>query len=135
MTAKINVIRVAGILLLFVIGFNAIFAGAALIYMPNGNILGLSSDILKYSPFEDFYVPGICLLLFNGISSIIVALLTINKNKYYTRLITLQGVVLILWLTLQVTFLREANIIQLIMFFAGILLIIVGEYINAEITS
>ncbi|OYU81817.1 MAG: hypothetical protein CFE23_02760 [Flavobacterium sp. BFFFF1] len=125
-------LRIAGIIILIIVGLNAVYAGIVLIVYPNGEILGLSRTILKYSPFTDFYIPGIFLLVLNGISSITVAISTAANKKYYPRLITMQGIILVFWLVFQVNYLRKVTTLQLAMLLLGILLISIGEIITVK---
>ncbi|WP_298153353.1 hypothetical protein [Flavobacterium sp.] len=125
-------LRIAGIIILIIVGLNAVYAGIVLIVYPNGEILGLSRTILKYSPFTDFYIPGIFLLVLNGISSITVAISTAANKKYYPRLITMQGIILVFWLVFQVNYLRKVTTLQLAMVLLGILLISIGEIITVK---
>jgi hypothetical protein len=64
--------------LLAFLGLSAIGGGGALIISPSGKLLGgLPLSILEQSPFNDFLVPGIILLVVLGIipSLLVVALL------------------------------------------------------------
>jgi hypothetical protein len=53
---------VLGILQLF-IGLSAVGGGLGLVLEPNGSNLGMPLEMLKYSPFSDFLIPGIVLLI------------------------------------------------------------------------
>lgn len=132
MTMKKNnaTFRIAGIILLWVIGINALFAGAALILQPDGRLLGFPAGLLRHSPFDDFFIPGIVLFLFNGISSVVIAVMAYRKNRYYSRLISVQGIVLLGWLIMQILFLRSVNGLQITLLAMGVFLIIIGEYID-----
>ncbi len=130
MRKKYNTTQIVGIILLVVIGLNALFAGSVFILHPDGSAMGLSDTLLQYSPFEDFLFPGIILLVFNGISSIVIAILTVRENRYYSLLIIIQGIVLVIWLILQMVLLRHANALQLIMLCCGMGLIVIGELIS-----
>lgn len=130
MKNDIKYYRIGVSILLFIIGINAIFAGMLLMLEPDGTIIGLTPYILRFSPFKDFFIPGLFLFVLNGIANIVVAVLVLIKFKHYPRLITIQGMVLLLWIVMQMLFLREANIIQLVVLGLGMALILVGEIVT-----
>lgn len=132
MKKRYKISRIVAIILLLITGINASFAGLAFILYPNGRLLGISKSVLQYSPFPNFLIPGIVLLIVNGVCNIVVAVLTIHRKRYYSTLISFQGIILVGWLILQVYFLREINALQLSMFLIGILLILIGMLINSE---
>ncbi len=104
MKKRYKISRVVAIILLLMTGINATFAGLAFIFYPNGAALGISQSVLQYSPFPNFLIPGIVLLIVNGICNIVVAVLTIHRKRYYSTLISFQGIILVGWLILQVYF-------------------------------
>lgn len=66
--------------LLGFLGLSAICGGSALIISPSGKLLGgLPLSILKNSPFTDFLIPGIILLLVLGIAPIFIIAALIKK--------------------------------------------------------
>lgn len=132
MKKRYKISKIVAIILLLITGINASFAGLAFIFYPSGAALGISQSVLRFSPFPDFLIPGIVLLILNGICNIAVAVLTIHRNRNYSTLISFQGIILVGWLILQVYFLQEINALQLSMFLIGILLILIGILINSE---
>ncbi len=97
----INVIRTTVLILLFFLALNAVGGGLAFIADPSGNVMQIPIDLLQNTPFKDYLIPGIILLVSNGILSLLVAILTLKKVTYYPWLIILQGCVLISWLTIE----------------------------------
>lgn len=67
------------IALLVLTGLNALAAGAAFMVEPSGSGMGMTTDYLKYSPFRDFFFPGLLLFRFIGLFSVVVAFLTVKK--------------------------------------------------------
>jgi hypothetical protein len=99
-------IRVTALILLFFNGISAVFGGLGLMIDPDGELMRMPLDWLKYSPFPDYLIPGIILFTFNGVFSFMIAVLTIMKVKYYAWLIILEGCILITWLTVQIIFIK-----------------------------
>lgn len=130
MNNAMNIYRVSVIILLFVIGLSAVFTGILLMLEPDGKIIGLSTEILSFSPFSDFFIPGIFLFMLNGIANIVAAVLALIKIQHYPRLITLQGIILLLWIVVQMMFLQEANALQLLMLIVSMVFIVIGEFLE-----
>ncbi len=102
-------LKVLSILLLFFVGVNALVAGCFFIVDPSGSMLGIGVDWLKHSPFNDFLIPGIVLFVLNGAVNLFTASGVVFNWKYYSDLIIVQGMVLILWIIVQAVLLQEMN--------------------------
>ena len=103
----IKKLRIFAIILLLFLALNAIGGGLLLIADPSGNSIRIPVELLQGTPFSDYLIPGIILVLANGILSLIVAILTIKKIKNYELFIILQGCVLIGWLTIEIILNKE----------------------------
>ena len=127
-------------LLIFLLGFlslGAFYGGLVLIISPDGAILGMPLDLLKYSPFKNFLVPGIILLAIFGIFPFytIYGLLQKPDNKFFNSLNLLSdyhfawtfsiytGIALIIWINIQTLMLNSVGIIHT--FYAGLGILIV----------
>lgn len=93
--------EIFSIILLLFLAFWAILGGYALIVDPTGASLQIPQTYLDNTPFDDYRMPGIILLLANGISSVVIAFSVIRRIKNYPFFIMVQGTVLLLWLTIQ----------------------------------
>lgn len=99
-------LRALALFLLFFNGAGAIFGGSALVYDPTGSALQLPVELLENSPFNSYLIPGIILIIMNGLLSILIAILAIRKSNYYPKLVILQGLILTGWLTIQIIMLQ-----------------------------
>ncbi|WNS41807.1 hypothetical protein [Paenibacillus sp. MMS20-IR301] len=54
------------------LGLGAIGGGLALLVDPSGEMMGMPASVLERSPFTDFVIPGILLLLIFGVLPLIV---------------------------------------------------------------
>ena len=70
-----------GIIQIF-IGIGAVPAGIAMIVDPSGNKLGMSLEMLTNSPFSDFLIPGIFLLVVNGIGSLFGGIVSFLRYRF-----------------------------------------------------
>ncbi len=84
------------ITLLLLLGISALAGGWGMIGDPSGEALGWTTEMLIYSPFNDYMIPGIMLFLVPGVVSIVITILVIKKVKTYPLLIIGQGSILLL---------------------------------------
>jgi hypothetical protein len=93
--------RTTALVLLFFLGLSALPAGIFMVIDPMGEGMGLPLELLDHTPFSDFLIPGIILGLFNGILSLLFAVLLIRKHRFHIGMVMFQGAVLIIWLTTE----------------------------------
>ena len=90
-----------GVLQIF-IGIGALPAGIVLITDPSGSSLGMPLENLINSPFSDFLVPGIFLLVVNGIGSLIGGSSSFLRYRLTGEIAIGLGMFLIFWIVAQV---------------------------------
>ena len=94
--------RTTALVLLFFLGLSALPASIVMIVDPSGMKMGLPLEMLDQTPFRDFLFPGILLGFFNGILSLLFAILVIKKHRLQVWMVLFQGGVLMTWLTVEV---------------------------------
>jgi len=124
-------LRIIGLTLLFFTAITAIWGGVGLIYDPSGEYMQMSLDFLQHSPFPNYLIPGILLLIFNGMLSLITAIMVIKNHSIGYKLTILQGIILIIWLSVQIAMIRVFYIPMHLPFFTiGITLILLGWHLH-----
>jgi len=79
---KIKTTRNILLILLAFLGLGAIGGGGALIVSPTGKLLGMPLSMLKNSPFNNFFVPGIILFSIFGITPIMLIFFLLKRTEY-----------------------------------------------------
>lgn len=64
----------------FFLGVGAVFGGGALILSPDGTLLHMPLELLKYTAFDSFLIPGIILFSVLGLYPIYIAFLLIFEK-------------------------------------------------------
>ncbi|GAB3519782.1 hypothetical protein [Emticicia fontis] len=123
----------ASVLLLFN-GFGALYGGWNLIRYPDGSSLDMSVSLLNRSPFEDFLIPGIVLLICNGLGSIAAFIGFLIKPRKWAWMVWMQGIILIVWLIAQLYLIQTLHPLQFIMGAVGLALIWLGVNITSKPT-
>lgn len=128
------------IFLLAVLGIGAIFGGSVLIISPAGEIFGMPLSMLDNSPFKNFLIPGILLFSVLGLAPIGLSLALIKKPEYkfaelfnfytdmhwaWTYCIYI-AFALIIWIQLQMVFLRAVHWAHTLYMFVAVAIIFVA---------
>jgi hypothetical protein len=119
-------LKIASVALLFIVAVNALTAGYSLMVDPDGKGLGMNPDLLKASPFKDFFIPGLVLFAVNGGFSVYVGLLIIRNHVLFPQLVSLQGGILVCWILIQMGMIRLFHPLHLIIGLTGVFLILSG---------
>ena len=90
-----------GVLQVF-IGLGAVVGGLALVLEPSGSNIGVPHEMLKSTPFSTFLVPGIVLLIVNGLGSLVGATATFKRYWCAGEIAIALGLFLVAWILLQV---------------------------------
>jgi hypothetical protein len=117
------------LLSLILLAFNAVgalYGGSLLMLDPLGGLIHMPSHWLLHSPFVDYFIPGLILFFVNGVLSLMAAVMTYKKTKYYTYFISWQGVLLTGWIMLQVYFIQTIHPLHVVMGVIGVSLFVLG---------
>lgn len=113
-------------ILQILIGVGAVICGILLVIAPDGRFLQMPLEMLENSPFKNFLVPGLILLLVNGVGNIISALLCFRMHKLSGFTGIIFGVGLIIWLFVQVSMIGGGHWLQYLYFTLGIVVLLLG---------
>ena len=114
------------ILLLFN-ALGAIYGGSSMVMHPDGSGLNMPLNVLQYSPFNDFYIPGLILLAINGFFGLYVVAVLWDGQKTAPLWVQFQGVFLLLWILIQVVLIRQFNVFHTVMITTAAMLIFSGR--------
>lgn len=123
------------IILMVFVATSAIFGGIRLILDPSGSLLRLPSELLDNSPFRNYLVPGILLILFLGFLPLLSAIglifrpewkwaesLNIYENRHFSWSCSLYSAILLLtWITAELQLTGYRHFFQTLYSSVGIL--------------
>ena len=101
-----TIVKIIAILLLCANGIGAVFGGLHLIGDPSGSGLQMPLSFLEHSSFKSYLIPGIILLIVNGILSFVTVATILFKTSKYPLFIIAQGILLTGWIIVQLIMLR-----------------------------
>lgn len=102
------------------VGIGAMAGGLAAITNPQ-EPLGVPVEILKYSPFNDFLIPGIILLAMIGIGNIFSALTIYLKSRYQGYISSVFSWALVIWIVVQCIMLNSVVFLHILYFVIGLI--------------
>src|SRR5687768_14853194 len=109
----IKLLKILCAILLFFNGIGAIYGGWNLIIHPDGSSIQLSMSWLEHTPFQDYLIPGIILFIANGILSFFTLIALIFNFKNFPFYVIGQGIILSIWIIIQIVLIRTVYFLHL----------------------
>ncbi len=103
-------------------GALAIPVGLMFIADPTGASIGVPRAWIEATPFGSYLVPGLYLLVANGVGMLVLAGLTVLRHWTAPWLSGILGVGLIIWILVQLAVMPETMILQWIFLAIGFLI-------------
>ena len=107
------------------IGLTAIAGGFRLISNPNG-IPDFPIEWLSNSPFNNYFIPGLVLLIVIGLGNVLAGTVTFLRKRYSGSIAIVLGIFLILYMATEVWFVGLRNFLQPLYFILGVIVLILG---------
>ena len=118
--------RTIAISLLILTGISAVLGGWGFVADPSGETLQMSLDWLERSPFSNYFIPGLILMVILGFGSLLAALICIRKSKSYPLWVIAFGAILIVWISTQILMIRMLHWLQFLYGGIGLILLFLG---------
>jgi hypothetical protein len=88
--------------------------------------MGTSVELLKNSPFTSFLIPALFLLIVNGFGNVLGAVLSFRKKTIAGKTGFVLGIILCLWIIIQVYMIGLISFMQPLFFGIGLAELILG---------
>lgn len=118
--------RNLSIAILFLLCISSLYGSYYMITDPTGNSLGLPFYLLNGTMLTSYLMAGWVLLVVVGIFSLITMFSIFRKTNIYSILIMLQGIIICIFIVLQMVLLGETFAIQYVYLISGAALIGLG---------
>ena len=119
------------LILLCFVGITAAVCGVVMMISPDGSPLQLSRDLLKLTPFRDFFIPGVVLLAVGSTNLIAAIRLLLKKGKWYPWSIT-AGAAISGWIVAQMILIQTVNGMQLLYLAAGLFIVLLSWQLRGK---
>ncbi len=104
----------------------AVAGAIGMLSAPDGSNLGWTTGTLAGTPFEDYVVPGLTLLLANGVLPTIVVIATLRRQDWAGWGHLVVGCVLTGWIGVQVLLIGYLTVLQPIFGALGVAIALLG---------
>jgi hypothetical protein len=104
----------------------AIPVGIAFITDPSGASMGLPRGWIEATAFGSYLVPGLYLLLMNGVGMLLTAGLTVTRHWAAPWLTAVLGAGLVVWILVQLLVMPETSLLQAMFLATGVALAVIG---------
>lgn len=118
----------------FFVAIGAFPAGILMLIDPDGSALGLPEALLTGSPFDSYLIPGIILIIVNGVFQTMGGVVSFKKRSMAGRLGMALGLLLICWILAQMVLISEVDLLHFVYLGIGILQFRIG-YLLARYTA
>ena len=123
-------------LLLLLLAINAFYGGISLMLAPDGSLLGMQPGWLDKTPFSSYFIPGLLLLMMNGVLPLLALFGLITKNRTWFGWLNIyrntywgwtfsvySGIITNIWIIVQ-QLMAEYFILQTIIAAVGLLILV-----------
>jgi hypothetical protein len=104
----------------------AIPVGIAFVTDPSGASMGLPRGWIEATAFGSYLVPGLYLLLINGVAMLVTAGLTVIRHWTAPWMTGVLGGGLVVWILVQLVVMPENSLLQAIFLATGVALAAIG---------
>ena len=108
------------------IGLTALRGGYGLVSDPTGATMDTPMEWIRNSPFSDYFIPGLILLIIIGLGNVLAALFTILQQKYSGEIAAILGSFLIIYMSIEIWFIGLRNFLQPIYLILGVIVLLLG---------
>ena len=127
-----KLVRATAISALVFLGITAIVGAVPLILYPQGDLLHVPLSLLEHSPFHSFLIPGIILLLANGMLSLVALYQLVRRRNGYGWWVVFQGCVVSGWIIVEIIMFRAVAWLHFLYLAVGFILIASGLALARE---
>ena len=86
------------------VSLTTLSTGLFLTNNPDGRLLGLDVSLLEYTPFKDYFIPGVLLAVLVGLPHLIGIFFMMDRQKVAYRYTLTGGLLLFGWIIFHVVF-------------------------------
>ena len=119
-------------ILLSFISVTAILSGLMMIGYADGSALNLSLSLLEGTPFKNYIIPGILLIIFVGIVNLLAVFYNMKRDpKRYTWALA-AGIMICGWIITQMILIRSFHWLHIVYLAMGVVVILISFQLKGK---
>jgi hypothetical protein len=119
-------LKILAAILLLLNAAGAFYGGLNFMLHPDGSSLRITVEWLRYSPFDNYLIPGIILFVVNGLGSLVALAALLIRMRHYESFVVVEGILLSGWIVVQVLMLRSVQSLHVMYFMFGAVIFACG---------
>lgn len=108
------------LVLLLLSSAGGFYGGYNLIIQPDGTTIKQPLELLQHTPFKNFYIPGILLIISVGVLGALAIIVTIFQVSYHAKFIVAAGLILTVWMLVYMVLAPEIYRTQYVVLAMGL---------------
>ncbi|MGE5521559.1 MAG: hypothetical protein ACM3VS_16660 [Candidatus Dadabacteria bacterium] len=122
-------------ILISIVALTAVPSGLLLVAEPDGTTLGMTTELLQYTPFSNYLLPGLFLAVVVGGSGLLALFLLLDNHPHAYHYTIFCGLVLVTWMLLQMMSVGYYNMLQGLFFAIGILISLLSYQLMGKVAA
>lgn len=114
------------------VAFTAIVSGALLVSYPDGSTFKLSTDLLKATPFKNFFVPGVLLAVVVGGINLVAVVLNMQTHPQRYNWSIGGAVMLTGWVVVQMLLIAALHWLQFVYLGVGCMMLLLSWQLKGK---
>lgn len=119
-------------ILIIITAFASTMIGVILITDPSGNTLGLSTNLLKETPFNNYMLPGILLVASVSSINLLAVFHSMERDDKRYNWSMAGGIAMSVWTIIQMAWLQSAHWINMMFLMIGFFIIILSYQLKGK---
>lgn len=120
------------LVLLAFTGLTAAISGLLMIGQPDGSLLQLPLSLLGTTPFSNYLIPGIILAGVVGGINLLAFYVNLRRHASWYQWAVAGGVVLVLWIVVQVLLIETYHPLQVLFLLIGIITVLTAWQLKGK---
>jgi hypothetical protein len=114
------------------VALTAIVCGALLMSYPEGSLFGMSTALLKATPFSNFFVPGFILCIVVGGTNLVAVVLNMQTNPLRYNWSIAGAVMLLGWVVVQMLLIAVLHWLQFVYLGIGLMILLLSWQLKGK---
>ena len=106
------------------VAITSLVSGALLISYPTGSLFGMSTALLKATPFHSFLIPGVVLFVMVGGTNLVAVVRNIQTHPMRYNWTIAGAILLLLWVVIQMLLIGVMHCLQFVYLGIGLMMLL-----------